>query len=126
MALGHQKIGASCRDSRGKDRVVRLVVDCAAAVCQLGAASRHPVLSTNRAMTMRRKTKIEAIKPDQQDFDAVEKEHGALRPNARKAARAERYRLAQAAKIVRQLEEVVLVGNARTMKKKRKPRKAQK
>jgi len=44
----------------------------------------------------------------------------------REAARAERYRLAQAAKIIRQLEEVVLVGDARDMKKKRKPQKPQK
>jgi aromatic ring hydroxylase len=75
-------------------------------------------------MTRRRKTKIEAIKPDQQDFDAVEKEHGALRPNASKAARAERYRLAQTAKILRQLEQVVGgIGTARSIKKKRKPQK---
>jgi hypothetical protein len=67
-----------------------------------------------------------AVKPDKQDFDAVEREHGPLPPAASEVARAERYRLAQAAKIVRQLEEVVLVGNARTMKKKRKPRKTQK
>jgi hypothetical protein len=42
------------------------------------------------------------------------------------AARAERYRLAQAAKIIRQLEEVVLVGDARDMKNKWKPQKPQK
>ncbi|MFZ1152766.1 MAG: hypothetical protein WAR76_24035 [Xanthobacteraceae bacterium] len=34
--------------------------------------------------------------------------------------------VAQAAKIIRQLEEVVLVGDARDMKKKRKPQKPQK
>jgi hypothetical protein len=67
-----------------------------------------------------------AVKPDKQDFDAVEKEHGPLPPTASEAARAERYRLAQAAKITRQLEEVVLVGNAGSIKKKRKPQKPQK
>jgi len=67
-----------------------------------------------------------AVKPDKQDFDAVEKEHGPLPPTASETARAERYRLAQAAKIIRQLKEVVLIGNARTMKKKRKPQKPQK
>jgi len=36
------------------------------------------------------KSKIEAIKPDQQDFDAVEKEYGPLPPNASQAALAER------------------------------------
>jgi hypothetical protein len=40
--------------------------------------------------------KIEAIKPDQQDFDAVENEYGPLAPNASQSALAERYRLAQA------------------------------
>ena len=56
------------------------------------------------AMTRPTKSKIEAIKPDQQDFDAVEKQYGPLPPNASQAALAERYRLAQAAK-VRQLEQ---------------------
>jgi hypothetical protein len=65
------------------------------------------------------------VKPDKRDFDAVEREHGPLPPTASEAAHAERYRLAQAAKIMRQLEEVILVGNART-KKKRKPQKPQK
>jgi hypothetical protein len=51
-------------------------------------------------------SKIEAIKPDQQDFDAVEKEYGPLPPTASQAALAERYRLAQAAKVIRQLEQV--------------------
>jgi len=55
-------------------------------------------------MTRPTKSKIEAIKPDQQDFDAVEKQYGPLPPNASQAALAERYRLAQAAK-VRQLEQ---------------------
>jgi hypothetical protein len=67
-----------------------------------------------------------AVKPDKQDFDAVEREYGPLPPTASEAARAERYRLTQAAKIIRQLEEVVLVGDARDMKKKRKPQKPQK
>jgi hypothetical protein len=57
-------------------------------------------------MTRHTKSKNEAIKPDQQDFEAVEKEYGPLRPNASKAALAERYRLAQVAKVVRQLEQV--------------------
>jgi hypothetical protein len=51
------------------------------------------------------KSEIEAIKPDQQDFDAVENEYGPLPPNASQSALAERYRLAQAAKIIRQLEQ---------------------
>jgi len=70
-------------------------------------------------MTRRRKTKIQAIKPDQQDFDAVEKEYGPLRPNASKAAREERYRLAQAAKVIRQLEQVALSGKRKSRKSKR-------
>jgi hypothetical protein len=78
------------------------------------------------AMTRPTKSKIEAVKPDQQDFDAVEREYGPLPPSASEAARAERYWLAQAAKITRQLEEVVSVGNARSIKKKRKPQKPQK
>ena len=41
-------------------------------------------------MTRHTKSKIEAIKPDQQDFDAVEKEYGPLPPNASQAALAER------------------------------------
>jgi hypothetical protein len=49
-------------------------------------------------MTRPTKSKIESIKPDQQDFDAVEKEYGPLPPGASRAALAERYRLAQAAK----------------------------
>jgi hypothetical protein len=57
-------------------------------------------------MTRRAKSKIGAIKPDQQDFDAVEKEYGPLPPTASQAAVAERYRLAQAAKVIRQLEQV--------------------
>jgi len=48
------------------------------------------------------KSKIEAIKPDEQDFDAV----GPLPPNASRSALAERYRLAQAGKIIRQLEQI--------------------
>ena len=59
-----------------------------------------------------------AVKPDKQDFDAVEREYGPLPPTASEAARAERYRLAQAAKIIRQLKEVALAGNARGNKRK--------
>ena len=77
-------------------------------------------------MTRPTKSKIEAVKPDQQDFNAVEREYGPLPPSASEGARAERYRLAQAAKITRQLEEVVSVCNARSIKKKRKPQKPQK
>jgi hypothetical protein len=64
-----------------------------------------------------------AVKPNKQDFDAVEREYGPLAPTASETAHAERYRLAQAAKIVRQLEEVALGGNARRMKKKPKSQK---
>jgi hypothetical protein len=63
---------------------------------------------------------VVAVKPDKQDFDAVEREYGPLPPTAGKAARAERYRLAQAAKVIRQLEQVVLTGKARMTKKHRK------
>jgi hypothetical protein len=63
-----------------------------------------------------------AVKPDKQDFDAVEREYGPLPPIASETVHPERYRLAQAAKIVRQLEEVALAGNAR-MKKKPKSQK---
>jgi hypothetical protein len=62
------------------------------------------------------------IKPDKQDFAAVERECGPLPPTASKALRAERYRLAQVAKVIRQLEQVVLTGNARITKKRRKQR----
>ena len=61
-------------------------------------------------MTRPTKSKIEAIKLDQQDFDAVEQEYGPLPPNASQAALDERYRLAQAAKVIRQLESVVIGG----------------
>ena len=57
------------------------------------------------AMTRPTKSKMEAIKPEQQDFDAVEKEYGPLTPTASPAALAERYQLAQAAKVIRQLEQ---------------------
>jgi hypothetical protein len=60
------------------------------------------------AMTRPTKSKIEAIKPNQQDFDEVEKEYGPLPPNASQAALDERYRLAQAAKVIRQLGQVVI------------------
>ncbi len=63
---------------------------------------------------------IVAVKPDKQDFAAVDREYGPLPPTASKAARAERYRLAQAAKIIRQLEQVVLTGNANNEKRKPK------
>jgi hypothetical protein len=68
------------------------------------------------AMTRPTKSKIEAIKPDQQDFDAVEKEYGALPPNASQAAMADRYRLAQAAKVIRQLEQVAISGKTKNRK----------
>ena len=59
-------------------------------------------------MTRPTKSKIEAIKPNQQDFDEVEKEYGPLPPNAGQAALDEHYRLAQAAKVIRQLGQVVI------------------
>jgi hypothetical protein len=67
-------------------------------------------------MTRHTKGKIEAIKPDQQDFDAVEKEYGPLPPTASQAALAERYRLAQAAKVIRQLEQVAFSSKTRGRK----------
>jgi hypothetical protein len=69
-------------------------------------------------MTIPAKSKIEAIKPDQQDFDAVENEYGPLLPNASQSALAERYRLAQAAKIIRQLEQVAFTGKTKNRKSK--------
>ena len=65
------------------------------------------------AMTRSTKSKIESIKPDQQDFNAVEKEYGPLPPNASQAALAERYRLAQAAKVIRQLEQALSAAKGR-------------
>ena len=59
------------------------------------------------------KSKIEAIKPNQQDFDEVEKEYGPLPPNASQAALDERYRLAQAAKVIRLLEQVTIGGGTK-------------
>jgi hypothetical protein len=70
-------------------------------------------------MTRRTKSEMGTIKPDQQDFDAVEKEYGPLSPSASQAALAERYRLAQAAKVIRQLKQVALSGKTNTRKSKR-------
>jgi hypothetical protein len=67
---------------------------------------------------MASKSKIESIKPDQQDFDSVEKEYGPLPPTASQAMLAERYRLAQAAKVIRQLEQVSLSGKTKSRKSK--------
>jgi hypothetical protein len=67
-------------------------------------------------MTRPTKSKIEAIKPDQQDFDAVEKEYGPLPPTAGQAALAERYRLAQSA--IRQLEQVAFSDKTKGRKSK--------
>jgi hypothetical protein len=64
-------------------------------------------------MTKHTKGKIWAIKPDQQDIDAVEKEYGPLPPNASQAALDERYRLAQAAKVIRLLEQVTIGGETK-------------
>jgi hypothetical protein len=69
-------------------------------------------------LTRDTKSKIGAIKPDQQDFDAVEKEYGPLPPTASRAAVAERYRLAQAAKVIRQLEQVAIGGKTKNRKSK--------
>ncbi len=67
-------------------------------------------------MTRPTKSKIEAIKPGQQDFDTVEREYGPLPPNASQAELVERYRLAQAAKVIRQLEQVALGGKTKNWK----------
>ncbi len=67
-------------------------------------------------MTRRSNSITKVIKPDQQDFDAVEKEYGPLPPTASQAAIAERYRLAQAAKVVRQLEQIALSGKTKSRK----------
>ena len=65
---------------------------------------------------MTSKSKIESIKPDQQDFDSVEMEYGPLPPNPSPAGLAERYRLAQAAKVIRQLEQVAIGGKTKNRK----------
>jgi hypothetical protein len=70
------------------------------------------------AMTRPTKSKIEAIKPNQQDFAAVEKEYGPLPPNASQAVLDERYRLAQAAKVIRQLEQVAISVKTKNRKPK--------
>ena len=49
--------------------------------------------------------KIVPVKPDKQDLAAVEKEHGPLPSNASEAEHAERCRLAQAAKLIREHAE---------------------
>ena len=67
-------------------------------------------------MTKQAKGKIGAIKPDQQDFEAVKKEYGPLPPTASKAALTERYRLAQAAKVIRQLEQIAFSGKTNSRK----------
>jgi hypothetical protein len=51
-------------------------------------------------------------------FDSVEKEYGPLPPNPSQAALAERYRLAQAAKVIRQLEQVAIGGKTKNRKSK--------
>ena len=58
------------------------------------------------------------IRPDQQDFEAVEKEYGPLPPTASRAALTERYRLAQAAKVARLLEQVAIGGKTKNRKSK--------
>jgi hypothetical protein len=68
-------------------------------------------------MTRPTKSKIEAIEPDQQDLDAVEKEYGPLPPNASQSALDERYRLAQAAKVIRKLE-IAIGGRTKNRKSK--------
>jgi hypothetical protein len=71
------------------------------------------------ALTSPTKSKIESLKPDQQDFNLVEKEYGPLPPNPSQAALAERYRLAQAAKVIRPLEQVAIGGKTKNRKAKR-------
>jgi len=61
------------------------------------------------------KGKIGTIKPERQDFAAVEKEFGSLPPTASTAVVAERHRLAQAANVIRKLEQVAL--SSKTMKR---------
>ncbi|MGZ3247971.1 MAG: hypothetical protein ACXWI7_11560 [Croceibacterium sp.] len=50
-------------------------------------------------------TKRKAIKPDQQDYEAVEREHGRLPESASTEERAKQYRLAQANKLIRLYEQ---------------------
>jgi hypothetical protein len=45
------------------------------------------------------------IKPDPQDYEAIEREYGRLPPNASVAQRADHYRLAQANKLIRLYEQ---------------------
>ena len=46
------------------------------------------------------------IRPDQEDHDAIDREHGPLPPNPTMEQRADRYRLAQANKLIRQSAHV--------------------
>jgi hypothetical protein len=48
----------------------------------------------------------------------IEKEYGSLPPNPSQAALAERYRLAQAAKVIRQLEQVAIGVKTKNRKSK--------
>jgi hypothetical protein len=48
---------------------------------------------------------IKPIKPDPQDYEAIEREHGPLPANASDAEVADRYRDAQAAKLTRLYEQ---------------------
>ena len=81
--------------------------------CPLSASRRLGQLKELDAMTS--KSKIESIKPDEQDFDSVEKEYG---PLPSQTALAERYRLAQAAKVIRQLEQVAIGDKTKNRKSK--------
>ena len=69
----------------------------------IGAACARRALGT---MTKHTKDTIRAIKPDQQDFEAVEKEYGPLPPTASR----------QAAKVIRQLEQVAFSGKTNSRK----------
>ncbi len=45
------------------------------------------------------------IEPEQKDYERIEKEHGPLPANATDKEAAHRFRLAQAAKLIREVED---------------------
>src|SRR5262249_58126004 len=98
--------------------IAEAVIRSVELIVQLAASRRPGPLKELDAMTRHTKSEIEAIRPDQQDFDAVEKEYGPLPPTASQAALAERYRRAQAAKVIRQLEQVAFSSKTKSRKSK--------
>ncbi len=57
------------------------------------------------------------IKPDRCDFERLDQEYGTLPSNASVEERADRYRLAQAAKLIRVAPDLLERGGSRQSKK---------